>query len=186
MRSGRSTSIMYRVLCDETVTNKRKMNECSGRLCFRVFKLGRYNTSAMIFKTAMSRSAQPLSLLFYFMLIANILFASAIYYAENISPESNPSDVDNYGRGSRESVHIFHSTSGVYSPLDFYLLYQRRFTGTQKRRFAGTQKRRFAGTQKRRFAVRHARALPRVSHWRVRGAHETRRVNAAHNCVGGE
>ena len=67
------------------------------RLYFRVFKLGRYNTSAMIFKTAMSRSAQPLSLLFYFMLIANILFASAIYYAENISPESNPSDEDNYG-----------------------------------------------------------------------------------------
>ena len=43
---------------------------------FRVFKLGRYNTSAMIFKRALERSAQPLSLLFYFMLIANILFAS--------------------------------------------------------------------------------------------------------------
>ena len=64
---------------------------------FRVFKLGRYNTSAQIFKTAMLRSAQPLSLLFYFMLIANILFASAIYYAENIDPDSNPSDEDNFG-----------------------------------------------------------------------------------------
>ena len=64
---------------------------------FRVFKLGRYNTSAQIFKTAMTRSAQPLFLLFYFMLIANILFASAIYYAENIGPDNNPSDEDNFG-----------------------------------------------------------------------------------------
>ncbi len=64
---------------------------------FRVFKLGRYNTSAMIFKRALERSAQPLSLLFYFMLIANILFASAIYYAEAMSPSANPSDIDNFG-----------------------------------------------------------------------------------------
>jgi len=63
---------------------------------FRVFKLGRYNTSAMIFKRALERSAQPLSLLFYFMLIANILFASAIYYAEAMGPNANPSDVDNF------------------------------------------------------------------------------------------
>ena len=63
---------------------------------FRVFKLGRYNTSAMIFKRALERSAQPLSLLFYFMLIANILFASAVYYAEAMGANSNPSDVDNF------------------------------------------------------------------------------------------
>ena len=62
-----------------------------------VFKLGRYNTSAQIFKTAMARSAQPLSLLFYFMLIANIMFASAIYYAEDMGGEANPSDIDNFG-----------------------------------------------------------------------------------------
>ena len=51
----------------------------------------------MIFKRALERSAQPLSLLFYFMLIANILFASAIYYAEAMSPSANPSDIDNFG-----------------------------------------------------------------------------------------
>lgn len=67
---------------------------------FRIFKLGRYNTSAIMFKNALSRSAQPLSLLFYFMLIANILFASAIYYAEDIGPSHNPSDEDNFGMPS--------------------------------------------------------------------------------------
>mmetsp|Transcript_4585 Transcript_4585/g.15809 ORF Transcript_4585/g.15809 Transcript_4585/m.15809 type:complete len:517 (-) Transcript_4585:454-2004(-) len=49
---------------------------------FRVFKLGRYNSSATLFKKALERSAQPLSLLMYFMFIGNILFSSAIYYAE--------------------------------------------------------------------------------------------------------
>ena len=63
---------------------------------FRVFKLGRYNTSAMIFKNALARSAQPMSLLFYFMLIANVLFASAMYYAESLSPRYNPTDADNF------------------------------------------------------------------------------------------
>ena len=63
---------------------------------FRVFKLGRYNTSAMIFKNALARSAQPMSLLFYFMLIANVLFASAMYYAESLSAKHNPTDADNF------------------------------------------------------------------------------------------
>ena len=63
---------------------------------FRVFKLGRYNTSAMIFKRALERSAQPLSLLFYFMLIANIFVRVAVYYAEAMGANANPSDVDNF------------------------------------------------------------------------------------------
>lgn len=63
---------------------------------FRVFKLGRYNTSAMIFKNALARSAQPMSLLFYFMLIANVLFASAMYYAESLPAKHNPTDADNF------------------------------------------------------------------------------------------
>jgi hypothetical protein len=62
---------------------------------FRVFKINRYNASADLFSRALQRSAQPLTLLFYFMLIANILFSSAIYYAENLGNEYNPSDETN-------------------------------------------------------------------------------------------
>lgn len=71
---------------------------------FRIFKLGRYNTSAQLFKNALWRSAQPLSLLFYFMFIANILFASAMYYVEELGEDVNPGDDDGLPAAPFDSI----------------------------------------------------------------------------------
>lgn len=49
---------------------------------FRLFKLGRYSDGLKTFATTMSQSTRPLAMLLFFMVIAIVLFSSAIYYAE--------------------------------------------------------------------------------------------------------
>lgn len=49
---------------------------------FRVFKLTRYLSWVRTFTSAMAKSAQPLGMLLFVMLIGVIVFSSAIYYAE--------------------------------------------------------------------------------------------------------
>ena len=57
---------------------------------FRIFKLGRYNSSATLMYKTIIKSAQPLSILAYFLVIGIILFSSAMYYIEkDQNPESS-------------------------------------------------------------------------------------------------
>lgn len=49
---------------------------------FRLFKLGRYSDGLKTFANTMARSTRPLAMLMFFMIIAIILFSSAIYYCE--------------------------------------------------------------------------------------------------------
>ena len=49
---------------------------------FRLFKLGRYSDGLKTFANTMARSTRPLAMLVFFMIIAIILFSSAIYYCE--------------------------------------------------------------------------------------------------------
>ena len=49
---------------------------------FRLFKLGRYSDGLKTFATTMRQSTRPLAMLLFFMVIAIVLFSSAIYYAE--------------------------------------------------------------------------------------------------------
>jgi hypothetical protein len=49
---------------------------------FRLFKLGRYSDGLKTFATTMSQSTRPLAMLLFFMVIAIVLFSSAIYYVE--------------------------------------------------------------------------------------------------------
>jgi len=54
---------------------------------FRVFKLTRYLSWVRTFTSAMAKSAQPLGMLLFVMLIGVIVFSSAIYYAERGTPD---------------------------------------------------------------------------------------------------
>jgi len=49
---------------------------------FRVFKISRYLTWVKIFAYALMQSWQPLSMLVFVMVIATIVFSSALFYAE--------------------------------------------------------------------------------------------------------
>lgn len=72
---------------------------------FRVFKFGRYSIGIQIFLGAIKNSLVSLSILAFLMLIAMVLFASAMYYAEFGQPEY----IEKYGPNWR--------TDGPYSSI---------------------------------------------------------------------
>ncbi|KAK2569248.1 Potassium voltage-gated channel subfamily A member 2 [Acropora cervicornis] len=56
---------------------------------FRIFKLSRHSKGLQVLGYTLRSSSRELAMLIFFLLIGVILFASAVYYAEQDSPESN-------------------------------------------------------------------------------------------------